>query len=224
MENELELRAKLYNKKSEARAYLKTIPLTKEGRNTYNNYNYFSEAQYKEIITDILLKFKLEITGNLLVAESITGIPKKPIGARAVVAFTLIDLETGYCETHNGAGDGLDNGDKSIYKAQTGAFKYYMANNFQITTDDDPDKDPTETVGKGKKPQTTPANQAPQKQTTEFKSLQSKAKVETLYTKALDNNHNEDDVAKVLKAVYGKQDPAMLTDKQYDELLERVQK
>ena len=136
----LENRAKLYQKKSDARSDLKAMSIKKEGLNDFDHYTYFSEAQYKSIITNLLLAHQLELSGSVVSVDTIQGTPKQPIAARTIIAFTLIDLETGYSESVNSAGDGIDKGDKGIYKAMTGAFKYYMANNFHITTGDDAEK------------------------------------------------------------------------------------
>jgi hypothetical protein len=137
---QLELRAKLYQKKSKARKLLQEIPVIKDGNNSFDHYKYISEKNYKDICTALLMSCNLELKVSVVSVESIQGTPKQPIGARVVVENTLIDLETGYCESVNSTGDGIDKGDKGTYKAQTGAFKYYMANNFQITTGDDAEK------------------------------------------------------------------------------------
>ena len=57
------------------------------------------------------------------------------------LAFTLLDVETGFFETTKITGEGIDKGDKAGYKAYTGALKYFLANTFMVATGDDPEKE-----------------------------------------------------------------------------------
>jgi len=136
----LELKAKLYRKKAKARATIETLSITKDGYNKHSNYNYISEANYKTICKAILKENGLELKSSIVSVERFTGLGKLSLGVGVVEEYELIDIDTGYGEKSQSAGDGVDNGDKSIYKAMTGSFKYFMANNFQITTGDDAEK------------------------------------------------------------------------------------
>ena len=49
--------------------------------------------------------------------------------------------ETGFSESSVTSGEGMDKGDKGIYKAQTGALKYYLSVTFMVATGDDPEQD-----------------------------------------------------------------------------------
>ena len=58
----LELNAKLQQKKNKLRLALKEKGvLTKGAKNDYDNYKYFSEAQYKELFTELFSSYGLEI-------------------------------------------------------------------------------------------------------------------------------------------------------------------
>jgi ERF superfamily len=55
--------------------------------------------------------------------------------------FTIEDGESGETRTISMGGQGIDPGDKGIYKAETGANKYALLKLFQIPTGDDPELD-----------------------------------------------------------------------------------
>lgn len=139
---ERELKAKLAQKKNKLRTLLKEKGILKrEGRNTYDKYNYFSEAQYKALFTELFSECGLELKFNELDVKSFAGSPNMPNGRRVSLYYELCDIETGYVEETVVTGEGLDKGDKAIYKAYTGALKYYLANTFLVATGDDAEKD-----------------------------------------------------------------------------------
>ncbi len=142
---ERELKAKLAQKKSKLRGMLKEKGILKrEGRNNYDKYNYFSEAQYKLLFTELLSECKLELKFNELQVVNFVGTPSQPTGRRVTLYYELTDAETGYYEETVVTGEGIDKGDKAIYKAYTGALKYYLANTFLVATGDDAEKDTEE--------------------------------------------------------------------------------
>lgn len=156
-----ELNGKLQTKKHKARDILKEKGvLEKKGENTYDNYKYFTEAQYKEIANELLVGAKLEIKGELLKMENYTGTGNMTVGRRATMAYQLHDIDTGFYEETVIEGEGLDRGDKAGYKAYTGAIKYFLANTFLIPTGDDPETESPEadgkTKGSAKKPKAKP--------------------------------------------------------------------
>lgn len=53
--------------------------------------------------------------------------------------FEIIDTETGYSITVKWFGQGMDYGDKAMYKSYTGALKYFLLDTFMISTGDDPE-------------------------------------------------------------------------------------
>lgn len=139
----LSLNAKLSQKKNKARQELtKMGVLEKKGKNTYDNYKYFTEAQYKDVANKLLSNagLELKVTEKEYFKYSMQG-TKTPIGRITKMLFTLTDMETGFYEESVIRGEGLDRGDKAGYKAYTGAIKYYLANTFLIPTGDDPEKE-----------------------------------------------------------------------------------
>jgi hypothetical protein len=53
----------------------------------------------------------------------------------------LIDPETGEHEEYIFFGSGADNGDKALYKAITGGHKFFLAANFNVAEDMEPEND-----------------------------------------------------------------------------------
>lgn len=62
-------------------------------------------------------------------------------GRIVVWDFTLSDVETGFTETMRSIAEGWDSGDKAIYKAHTGALKYFLANTFMVASGDEVEND-----------------------------------------------------------------------------------
>ena len=138
----MELNAKLQKKKNALRKALKEKGILKrEGQNTYDRYKYFSEAQYKELFTELLSDHGLELKFTELDYITFEGTDKQNNGRMPRLEFFLFDIETGFYETSVITGEGIDKGDKAGYKAYTGALKYYLANTFMVATGDDGEKE-----------------------------------------------------------------------------------
>ena len=141
----LELNAKLQAKKNALRKDLKSKGILKKGgQNDYDHYSYFSEAQYKELFTELFSKNNLELKFSELEYNMFEGSGKNCNGRMTRLEFTLIDVETGFFETTVITGEGMDKGDKAGYKAYTGAVKYYLADTFLVATGDDAEKESPE--------------------------------------------------------------------------------
>ena len=138
----LELNAKLQAKKNALRKDLKSKGILKKGgQNDFDHYSYFSEAQYKELFTELFSKNNLELEFSELEYNTFEGSGKNCNGRMTRLEFTLIDVETGFFETTVITGEGMDKGDKAGYKAYTGAVKYYLADTFLVATGDDAEKE-----------------------------------------------------------------------------------
>ena len=141
----MELNAKLQQKKNAARKLLhKKGVVARDKTNQFDNYKYFSEAGYKKLFTELFSTVGLEITSNIVEIERFTVEGKQNNGRLVMVEFQLSDVETGFSETSTFYGEGFDKGDKGIYKAYTGALKYYLANTFMVATGDDPETESPE--------------------------------------------------------------------------------
>lgn len=138
----LSYNAKLQKKKNKLRAKLKEKGmLQKKGNNAYDHYNYFSEAQYKLLFTELLSESNLELSFSEVDYAMVEGTKNQSNGRIVKLEFTLTDCETGFSEKTLISGEGIDKGDKAGYKAYTGALKYYLADTFLVATGDDPEKD-----------------------------------------------------------------------------------
>lgn len=142
IETWLDLNAKLQKKKNALRKALKEKGVLKKGgTNTYDKYSYFSEAQYKELFTELFSDADLELSFNEVEYNTFTGSEKQANGRMPKLMFILTDIDTGFYEETTITGEGIDKGDKAGYKAYTGALKYYLANTFMVATGDDPEKE-----------------------------------------------------------------------------------
>lgn len=136
----LKFNALLQQKKSNVRETLKEKGvLQRKGKNDFDKYRYFSEAQYKELFTGLLADEGLELSVNVENIQMYEGTAKQPYGRIASIKYTLTDIDTGFYESAVVPGDGMDKGDKGLYKAYTGSLKYYLANTFMVATGDDPE-------------------------------------------------------------------------------------
>ena len=141
----LKLNAKLQQKKNALRKTLKDKGILKKGAtNTYDKYSYFSEAQYKELFTELFSSHGLELKFDEIAYDKFRGPEKQANGRMPKLEFVLFDTETGFYESTTITGEGIDKGDKAGYKAYTGALKYFLADTFMVATGDDPEKDSPE--------------------------------------------------------------------------------
>ena len=141
----LALNAKLQQKKNSLRKALKAKGVLKKGeRNTFDKYNYFSEAQYKQLFTELFSEHGLELKFTELEYITFDGSEKQANGRMPRLQFTLFDIDTGFGEDTVITGEGIDKGDKAGYKAYTGALKYFLANTFMVATGDDPERESPE--------------------------------------------------------------------------------
>lgn len=107
----------------------------KRGYNSFHKYYYVLESdaieRYREVSSEVgvLTTFACK---ELLQRDNITTIR---------VEFTLTDVETGEKLSVDIIGAGQDTGDKGIYKAYTGAYKYFILKTFMVPTGDDPEAD-----------------------------------------------------------------------------------
>jgi hypothetical protein len=138
----LGLNARLQTKKNALRKALKEKGILKKGgTNTFDKYSYFTEAQYKELFTELFSDAGLELSFNEVEYNTFTGSEKQANGRMPKLNFILTDIDTGFYEETTITGEGIDKGDKAGYKAYTGALKYYLANTFMVATGDDPEED-----------------------------------------------------------------------------------
>lgn len=169
----LKYNAQLQAKKNSLRKMLKEKGILKrEGNNTFDKYKYFSEAQYKQLFTELFSAVKLELSFTELEYATFEGSEKQANGRMPKLEFRLTDVDTGFYEATVITGEGIDKGDKAGYKAYTGAIKYYLANTFLVATGDDPEKEsPENTMNKKNPPKQATEKHATEKQIEMIKKL-----------------------------------------------------
>ena len=122
----------------------------KSGHNDHQHYNYANLADFNSVVVPALEK------NGLVLYESVARHTDSPgrqtkngvaNGCYLAVVGTLVHVESGESLSVSAWGEGQDSGDKSTYKAITGARKYLRAMFFNLVTTDDPEKD--EKVGVG---------------------------------------------------------------------------
>jgi vesicle coat complex subunit len=107
----------------------------KNGYNSFHKYNYATESDLTESIRPILFEAGLAYFSSVLEQERDGEFTK------VKMEFTLADIESGEVLKSTYWGEGQDKGDKGLYKAYTGATKYFLMKTFLIPTGDDPESD-----------------------------------------------------------------------------------
>lgn len=120
--------------------------LKKSGYNAYHKYKYVTESDILELAKKVFQKHGLICIPNQV---EVTNIPKgdKDDITRIIYEFTIVDPETGDNIVLRHGGDGQDSGDKGIYKASTGAVKYFLMKLLMVSAEDDPESDNQEKSG-----------------------------------------------------------------------------
>lgn len=127
----------IYNKILAVQKQIDAVP--KRGFNAFHKYHYATEA---DILT---VKETLNANGLVVLPTTLkeeTGF--KPDGkswASVTLLFRVVDAETGDHIESQFTGYAEDNFDKAIYKATTGANKYFYLKFFGIATEDDPERE-----------------------------------------------------------------------------------
>lgn len=131
--------------------------MEKDGKNDFQNYNYLSETQVTVKMKHLLDEYKVMFIYNSQITDLQTWDNSKGVKqflTAVQVSYEFVDVESGEKISGVAAGQGVDSGDKGIYKAITGAIKYIYMKTFNIPTGDDPEKDnesyftPTQSVKK----------------------------------------------------------------------------
>lgn len=117
----------------------------KDGKNTFQNYSYVSEADTIATVRQAMCKHGLVatpvVTSHSTIEAGATKSGAKQWFTTILVEYTFTDPDSGESLLVTTIGQGMDTGDKGCYKAMAGANKYALLKAFQIATgDDDPEK------------------------------------------------------------------------------------
>jgi ERF superfamily protein len=118
--------------------------MKREGRNEYHGYDYFTEDQLTAVLRPKLAKRNLATTFSVETVES-REIKNQKGNIEQLVTITtshkIIDGDTGEELECKSAGMGADSADKGLYKAMTGAMKYFLMKTFFISDQMDAEGD-----------------------------------------------------------------------------------
>lgn len=92
---------------------------------------------------DIACRDAFQDVGIVIVPLDFEIINDKDGIVTTIQTFGVVDVDTGTYVKVKMGGMGQDSGDKRIYKAETGAYKYLLKQLLQIPSQDDPDKIPS---------------------------------------------------------------------------------
>lgn len=145
--------------------------VAKNGKNTFHGYQYAMESDMLAAVRGKLAEAHIFVLTGVSSVE-IRDTPKDGFLTTIRTTHTFVDGETGETLEASSAGQGTDKGDKGVFKAITGATKYFISKNFLIPTGDDPEgfdekreaagRKPKEPVGTKAAPKATqPPKQAP---------------------------------------------------------------
>lgn len=115
----------------------------KNGRNSFHKYDYITESDLVDSLRSKLAEQGVALFPSIrdhVVTSSTDHKGKPQFLATVTLDITFIDGESGDHMTTTWVGQGVDQGDKSYYKAYTGAFKYALLKTFLVTPGD-PDED-----------------------------------------------------------------------------------
>lgn len=129
----LEPRPALYKKIYDLGVYLSKQPYIADGYNDAQSYEYVGSSYYREVLgkgcREVGLIFKFNIANRIFTPLEKT----KNMNLTTILgSIVFIDPDTGEHEDYTVMGDGSDNLDKGIYKAETMMIKYFVLNNFLL--------------------------------------------------------------------------------------------
>ena len=120
--------------------------IKKEGFNEKQKYRFVRETDVAEKASELLAARGIWIH-QTIISEKMRPLYTTASGAqmwltKVKIAFKFMDGTTGEeTEPQVFPGYGADTGDKGVYKAMTGAEKYFLLKSFLVSTGDDPEAD-----------------------------------------------------------------------------------
>lgn len=130
----------LYQKIAKAKEMVGIVK--KEGKVSFKNanYNYQRAEDVEMAVRDACQK-----VGILIYPNGFKVVSDNNNIITTIQCFRVVDIDTGIGISCEMGGQGQDSGDKRIYKSETGAYKYFMKQLFQIPSEDtDPDIIPSQ--------------------------------------------------------------------------------
>jgi hypothetical protein len=125
-----------------AQVVKEVLRVPKDGVNLHFGYRFVSDAAVLNAVRGPLADRNIAIFPSVI-PETIVERPSNDKGdilTRCVVRFEIVDGDTNDRMVCQFPGAGIDRQDKGIYKAITGAEKYFLQKLLLIPTDDDPER------------------------------------------------------------------------------------
>jgi hypothetical protein len=117
----------------------------KNGENKFHNYKFVTESDLSDAVRAHLGEVGVFIfTDQAEVTRTEwkkTSRGEEQWMTRVKLTHTFVDGDTGETFSVTSYGEGIDGGDKGLYKSITGATKYFLYKNFLISTGDDPERE-----------------------------------------------------------------------------------
>lgn len=116
--------------------------IEKRGQNTAQNYAYVQAADIAAVVARLCAKYGIAFWAEEEVLSwdnRQTSKGNAMFVCRASMKYVFADIDSEERITVPSTGEGMDTGDKAIYKAKTGALKYALIQTFLIATGDDPE-------------------------------------------------------------------------------------
>lgn len=176
----LEPRPALYKKIYDLGVYLSKQPYIADGYNDAQSYEYVGSSYYREVLgkgcREVGLIFKFNIANRIFTPLEKT----KNMNLTTILgSIVFIDPDTGEHEDYTVMGDGSDNLDKGIYKAETMMIKYFVLNNFLLPkTQDEVDPESGKEDKKAAEPVTIKSDEPKKKKSTPATKEERKEAVE----------------------------------------------
>lgn len=118
--------------------------VAKNGKNELQGYRYVTEADVLECVRGALAERHVMLIPHIE-ATAWAELPTKSGGTQRLctvnIRFDFMDGESGDVLSVPMVGQGMDAGDKALYKALTGAEKYVVLKTFLVSTGDDPENE-----------------------------------------------------------------------------------
>ena len=126
--------------------------VNKSGYNAHQRYHYITEADLLDVIRKELVKQGIFVFTSVedAATERIEG-SKQPVLTTVKMKHTFVDRDSDEQFTVYSYGQGVDSADKGIFKAITGASKYFLLKTFMLSGDDDPENDGETALGNNSK-------------------------------------------------------------------------
>ncbi len=183
-----------------------TIP--KEGYNPHFDYKYVREDTLTEVIRPLLSKWGISLVFGCVKVEDLATGDDRGTWTRIWCKFTLMDSDGNKMSVLcPGEGTDAKHPDKALYKAMTGATKYFLYKTFLVSTGDDPerDDDPSSTTppkgGRKGKDNTKKNTQTPPKQDANTPDMMTSDQLDKLKELSEGNNNFTEQLVKVLAKI-----------------------